>query len=101
MPRTRTHGPARRQSSSAPASAWSDIPALLMLGTGTLLYLALISYQPSDLPAWVPFSQYAARDVPRLNFIGPVGAVVAGLHFFFLRRGVVPRGGAAAGLRRR
>ena len=69
--------------SSASASAWSDIPALLMLGTGTLLYLALISYQPSDLPAWVPFSPSNARDVPRLNFIGPVGAIIAGLHFFF------------------
>ncbi len=32
---------------SAPlSSAWSDIPSLLMLGTGTLLYLALISYVP-------------------------------------------------------
>ena len=68
---------------SAPVSAWSDIPALLMLGTGTLLYLALISYQPSDLPAWVPFSKYASSDTPRLNFIGPVGAIVGGLHFFF------------------
>ena len=69
--------------SSTPASAWSDIPALLMLGTGTLLYLALISYQPSDLPAWVPFSKYVGSEAPRLNFIGPVGAVVAGIHFFF------------------
>ena len=67
---------------STPASAWSDIPALLMLGTGTLLYLALISYQPSDLPAWVPFSKYAASDAPRLNFIGPVGAIVAGCTSF-------------------
>ncbi len=70
------------RTSPAPASAWSDIPALLMLGTGTLLYLALISYQPSDLPAWVPFSKYASSDTPRLNFIGPVGAIVGGLHFF-------------------
>ena len=69
--------------SHSPASAWSDIPALLMLGTGTLLYLALISYVPSDLPSWVPFSQYASSDLPRQNFIGPVGAIVAGTHFFF------------------
>ncbi len=54
-----------------------------MLGTGTLLYLALISYVPSDLPAWVPFSQYASPNSATQNFIGPIGAVIAGLHFFF------------------
>ena len=69
--------------SSPAAAAWSDIPALLMLGTGMLLYLALISYVPRDLPTWVPFSQYATPNSPAQNFIGPVGAVVAGVHFFF------------------
>ena len=69
--------------SHTPASAWSDIPALLMLGLGMLLYLALISYVPSDLPSWVPFSPHAASDAPRQNFIGPVGAIVAGTNFFF------------------
>ena len=69
--------------SSPAAAAWSDIPALLMLGLGMLLYLALISYVPRDLPTWVPFSQYATPNSPAQNFIGPVGAVVAGLHFFF------------------
>ena len=69
--------------SSAHAHAWSDIPALLMLGVGALLYLALLSYVPADLPSWVPFSPYAASDAPRQNFIGPAGAIVAGMHFFF------------------
>ena len=69
--------------SHTPASAWNDIPALLMLGGGTLLYLALISYVPSDLPSWMPFSTHASSDLPRQNFIGPVGAIVAGTHFFF------------------
>ncbi len=64
------------------ASAWSDIPALLMLGTGTLLYLALISYTPSQLPPWVPFGPGYTRETSA-NFIGPVGAIIAGLHFFF------------------
>ena len=68
--------------SPAPANAWSDIPSLLMLGTGTLLYLALISYTPSQLPPWVPFGPGYTREVSA-NFIGPVGAIVAGLHFFF------------------
>ncbi len=46
--------------------------------------LALVSYSPSDLPAWVPFSSQAGgvyREVQ--NFIGPVGAVIAGYAFFF------------------
>ncbi len=64
------------------ASAWSDIPSLLMLGTGTLLYLALISYTPSQLPPWVPFGPGYTREVSA-NFIGPVGAIIAGLHCFF------------------
>ena len=74
---------ARPIAKSQTAPAWSDISALLLLGTGMLLYLALISYTPRDLPVWVPFSQYATPNSPTQNFIGPVGAVVAGLHFFF------------------
>jgi S-DNA-T family DNA segregation ATPase FtsK/SpoIIIE len=63
---------------------WSDIPALLMLGTGMLLYLALISYVPADLPAWVPFSPGSSPNSPAQNFIGPVGAVTAGMFYFFM-----------------
>jgi S-DNA-T family DNA segregation ATPase FtsK/SpoIIIE len=70
--------------SSAVSTPWSDIPALLMLSTGTLLYLALISYVPADLPTWVPFSQYATPNSPAQNFIGPVGAIVAGAHYFMI-----------------
>jgi len=40
---------ARPLAKSSVATAWSDIPALLMLGAGMLLYLALISYVPADL----------------------------------------------------
>ena len=76
--------PVAKSTSPAVEAAWSDIPALLMLGTGMLLYLALISYVPRDLPTWIPFSQYATPNSPAQNFIGPVGAVVAGIHFFFL-----------------
>ena len=75
---------ARPIAKTSSASAWSDIPALLMLGLGMLLYLALISYVPGDLPAWVPFSPASTPNSPAQNFIGPVGAIVAGLHFFLL-----------------
>ncbi|MBV9128565.1 MAG: DNA translocase FtsK [Verrucomicrobia bacterium] len=66
-----------------PHNPWNDVPALLMLGCGTLLFLALVSYQPSDLPGWVPFSLTATNPQATVqNFIGPVGAVVTGLLFF-------------------
>ena len=75
---------ARPVAKTSTDSTWSDIPALLMLGSGMLLYLALISYVPSDLPAWVPFSPGATPNSPAQNFIGPVGAVIAGLNYFLL-----------------
>lgn len=66
---------------------WSDIPALLLLGAGTLLFLALISYQPADLPSWVPFSFTATPNALAQNFIGRVGAILGGLFFFTLGAG--------------
>ncbi len=66
---------------------WSDIPALLLLGAGTLLFLALISYQPADVPAWLPFSFTATPNALAQNFVGRVGAVLGGLFFFTLGAG--------------
>ena len=50
-----------------------------MLGTGTLLFLALISYTPKDIPSWVWFSHISPANKPAQNFIGPFGAIVAGI----------------------
>jgi S-DNA-T family DNA segregation ATPase FtsK/SpoIIIE len=80
----RSNPMARPLAKTSTDSTWSDIPALLMLGTGMLLYLALISYVPGDLPNWVPFSPGSTPNSPAQNFVGPVGAVVAGWHYFFL-----------------
>lgn len=68
-------------------TVWSDIPALLMLGAGMLLYLALISFVPADIPTWLFLNKYATPNSPAANFVGPVGAVVAGLHLFTLGAG--------------
>ncbi len=78
---------ARPLAKSSAATAWSDIPALLMLGTGMLLYLALISFVPADIPTWVFLHKYATPNSPAQNFVGPVGAVVAGLFLFTLGAG--------------
>jgi hypothetical protein len=34
-------------------SAWNEVFAIILLGVGTLLFLALVSYNPKDLPSWV------------------------------------------------
>ncbi|MEM8954197.1 MAG: DNA translocase FtsK [Verrucomicrobiota bacterium] len=54
------------------------------MGCGLLLFLALISYTPADLPSWVKFSRAAVADTEITNFIGPLGAVIAGYAYFFL-----------------
>jgi len=62
-------------------SAWNEVFALVLLFIGTLLFLALISYTPKDVPSWVWFSSYSPANHPAQNFIGPVGAIVAGLSY--------------------
>ncbi len=57
---------------------------MVLLGAGTLLFLALVSYSPSDVPSWLFFSKQGATGALTENFIGPVGAVVAGFTYFML-----------------
>ena len=57
---------------------------LILLGTGTLLFLALVSYSPADVPSWLFFSKQGAPEAVTENFIGPVGAIVAGFTYFLL-----------------
>ncbi len=57
---------------------------LILLGAGTLLFLALVSYAPADVPSWLFFSKQGAPEAVTENFIGPVGAVVAGFTYFLL-----------------
>ncbi|HEX7516882.1 MAG TPA: DNA translocase FtsK [Chthoniobacterales bacterium] len=65
-------------------TAWNEVFALLLLGAGTLLFLALISYAPRDLPSWVPFSHISPPNRPAQNFIGPFGAIIAGFSYFMI-----------------
>ena len=60
-------------------SAWNEVFALILLGVGTLLFLALISYTPKDVPSWVWFSHISPANHPAQNFIGPFGAIIAGI----------------------
>jgi S-DNA-T family DNA segregation ATPase FtsK/SpoIIIE len=65
-------------------SAWNEVVALILLGIGTLLFLALISYTPKDVPSGVWFSQVSSPNRPAQNFIGPLGAVLAGFCYLLL-----------------
>src|SRR6266446_4983329 len=60
-------------------SAWNEVFALVLLFAGTLLFFALISYTPRDIPSWFWFSHVSPANHPAQNFIGPLGAIVAGI----------------------
>src|SRR5215469_14949648 len=65
-------------------NAWNEVIGLILIGTGTVLFLALISYTPKDVPAWVWFSSISPPNNPAQNFIGPTGAIVAGFMYLTL-----------------
>src|SRR4051812_40320998 len=66
------------------SNAWNEVFALILLGVGTLLFLALISYTPKDVPSWIWFSQVSSPNKPAQNFIGPFGAIVAGFSYMMM-----------------
>jgi S-DNA-T family DNA segregation ATPase FtsK/SpoIIIE len=65
-------------------SAWNEVFALILLFVGTLVFLALISYNPKDLPSWVPWSYLSPPNRPAQNFIGPFGAIIASVCYFII-----------------
>jgi S-DNA-T family DNA segregation ATPase FtsK/SpoIIIE len=69
---------------SSKNNAWNEVFAIVLLGVGTLLFLALISYNPKDLPAWVPWSYLSPPNRPAQNFIGPFGAIFASVFYFLI-----------------
>ena len=71
-------------SRSSKNNAWNEVVAIILLGVGTLLFLALISYNPKDLPSWVPWSYLSPPNRPAQNLIGPFGAILAGFCYLTL-----------------
>ena len=71
-------------SRSTKNNAWNEVVAIILLGVGTLLFLALISYNPKDLPSWVPWSYLSPPNKPVQNFIGPFGAIFASFCYLTL-----------------
>ena len=79
--RVTIHPPVGR---TAKNNAWNEVFAIILLGVGTILFLALISYTPRDVPSWVWFSQVSSPNRPAQNFIGPFGAILAGFCYLIM-----------------
>ena len=66
----------------------SPIGAIITFGllwAGILLLLALVSYTPNDVPAWVKFvSKTSQPNDPTHNLVGVLGAIIAAFHYFLL-----------------
>ncbi len=60
-----------------PAGAWNVPIGIALLVLSALLMLALISYDPRDLPSWIPGSVALEEDRMTRNFVGVVGAILA------------------------
>src|SRR6059058_6168741 len=69
---------------SAKNSAWNEVFAIILLFAGTLLFFALISYSPRDLPSWVPWSYLSPPNRPPQTFIGPFGAIFASVFYLLI-----------------
>ena len=59
-----------------------EMAGLLLLGMGTLLFLALISYDASDVPSWFPLATHTASHAHVHNFAGKIGAMIACTFYF-------------------
>ncbi len=81
--RKRTAKPKRSQDAPAGPYPYHEGIAIALGGLAIMFFLALVSYSPRDLPSWVPFSMTAGSDEVLNNFIGPMGAVMAGYAYFF------------------
>lgn len=59
-----------------------------LLWAGILLFLALISYTPNDVPSSIPFLSHTSNpNNPAHNLIGVVGAIVASFHYLLFGAG--------------
>ncbi len=62
----------------------SEALGVVLLGAGILLLLALVSFNPGDVPSWIFFSTKGTANAHPSNFIGIVGVLGAGLLYFLL-----------------
>lgn len=76
--------PSRSRSTEEQDTAWDDVFGILLLGTAILYFLALFSYDPRDLPSWCHLSTSDHPNAVTQNFVGRLGALIAGYSFFLM-----------------
>jgi len=63
-------------------AAIDEALGVMLLVVGLLLLLALVSFDPADVPSWIFFSHVTPPNPKIGNFVGIVGVMVAGLLYF-------------------
>jgi len=70
------------------ARPFHEISGFFLFGTAALLFLALISYDPGDVPSYIPLvSTTTPYNSLTRNYVGLVGAVCAGYSYFLFGSG--------------
>ncbi|ALJ56563.1 DNA translocase SpoIIIE [Candidatus Xiphinematobacter sp. Idaho Grape] len=70
------------------ARPFHEIGGFALLGAAALLFLALISYDPNDVPSYIPLVSTTTPYNPLTrNYVGLVGAVCAGYGYFLFGSG--------------
>ncbi|MHB1081437.1 MAG: DNA translocase FtsK [Prosthecobacter sp.] len=75
--------PPRARSTDEKESPWNDAFGILLLLLAALLLLALISYDPRDMPSWSFLALSESSGDTTHNFVGRIGALMAG-HMLWL-----------------
>lgn len=84
--------PERSRSTDQSDSPWDDAFGIALLMVAAMFFLALMSYDPGDLPGWAHLVLSDETNAVTHNFIGQVGAIVAGYSLFLMGLGayIVP-----------
>ncbi|MFN0080777.1 MAG: DNA translocase FtsK 4TM domain-containing protein [Prosthecobacter sp.] len=75
--------PPRARSTDEKESPWNDVFGILLLMVAAMLLLALVSYDPRDMPSWSFLALSETSGEVTHNFVGRMGALVAG-HMLWL-----------------
>jgi DNA segregation ATPase FtsK/SpoIIIE, S-DNA-T family len=87
MPESNARRPRSTAKGAAPESkelGRKEATGVILLLLGTLLLLALLSYDRNDLPTWLPFHSTDRPNIPAHNFLGPFGAICAAFLFHLI-----------------
>jgi S-DNA-T family DNA segregation ATPase FtsK/SpoIIIE len=76
--------PERSRATDETDTPWDDVYGIVLLMMAAMYFLALLSYDPGDLPAWAPLVLTDQSNEVTHNFIGQVGAIVAGVSFILM-----------------